>query len=262
MENLSNYDVDINHHCLSNTSDQKISFSQIEKDLNFFQERKEQTKIRYQPLAIIDIDGTIFNNFNRQTQIFKEKILPKYPFLKKHKFIQMWKSLNYPAYSIIPYIEKIICNIVLLDRIKREFQKWFLSNIYLPFDVPFLYGKELIYHYSRKKYEIWFLTGRPIKNMYLGTVSQLNLYFPQKEYLWKLIMKYDDHISDDDFKINYLRKMKKVSNFDNRHVVYVDDNSKIINHVSSNFPKFNLMNCNPYLEFKWKIPSKYQIPWI
>lgn len=183
-------------------------------------------------IIIIDIDGTIVDNFPRQQAIFSQILRKNFPQLNVNSLIES-VSDGRQAYSILKLIHPYCQTEIEFNSIKRKFIEEFLSDRFLSLDKPFP-GVNSFFKWMRSKdLTPIFLSGRPDHSMHSKTREVLLRHFPILAQMdFELILK-QELISDFDFKKQYLGtikidKMRKV-------LGYIDNESEICSYVQRSY---------------------------
>lgn len=159
------------------------------------------------PIFIVDLDGTLFDNYPRQLEIYR-KLENQFPQIR-HIIPDEELFLNPPPYNLLSLIEKNLVRIhysnikTLMKKVSREFLKMFLSNQFLQQDTPFLGAAAVLQEISKMGINIWYLTGRSQRTMKNGTLMSLRTAgfpLPVKNSTVSLIMKPTKKMTDKSFR--------------------------------------------------------------
>jgi hypothetical protein len=155
------------------------------------------------PLIVIDLDGTLVDYSIRTYSIFQE-IPHKFelPDDIKEKLLSI-KPTEFKYHPRENLIALDLNNDELVEKLSKFWEKCFLSNYYLDYDMPFDGVDEFIQNVLSLDMNIVYLTGRDEENMGMGTRAWLKKYkLHPIENRTRLILKTDMDL------INYQSKVK------------------------------------------------------
>jgi hypothetical protein len=159
------------------------------------------------PVLIIDLDGTLFDNYPRQLAIFRQLQL-KYPQIQ-NMIPEENLFLEPQPYSILSIIQSHLTendypqSKTLMQKLTHEFYHLFLSNQYLAQDVSFRGAAAILHAITKMGIHIWYLTGRSQRNMKFGTLNSIKVAgfpLPARNSTVSLIMKPRKNMHDDEFR--------------------------------------------------------------
>ncbi|WP_371806650.1 HAD family hydrolase [Candidatus Lokiarchaeum ossiferum] len=206
-----------------NTSDQLLQF--IKKKIR---SRSKQITM------ILDLDGTLIDNFPRQMVILQQHLQPHFPHLPWVQITQKINQNKHCLYSIMEVISEFVADKITFEEINAQFLKSFLSEQYLHHDQIIPGAKKFLQQLYRLNVEIIFLTGRPAFLMTKGTLKTLQKIIPPFErFTGKLIMKPNEDDADHKFKIEVMDEI--LSDHKNSYILYVDNEGSICNQISQEF---------------------------
>lgn len=240
--------------------DQKLNVQLLKSQIDLHLRAQAQEKNQIEGLSnylIMDLDGTILNNWPRQIQILLEEILPNYPHLQKSEILSSL-TREQSTYSILPYLEPFCNSSEEYKQVKQKFLDNFLSNKFLDQDRLFPGVNSFIEWLWSKKIHIIFLTGRPKSRMQESTQMFLFNNIPLlKRIPFTLSMKNED-ISDFDHKQAFLEQMRIDPN--NNLVAFIDNESEMCSLASIHFPDclvvhFRSFQSNAYQYSGYKLQS-------
>ncbi len=227
-------------------SDNNLFFKKIEHTILKQYQNSQKINLHPNPIAILDLDGTIFNNFPRQIQVYKKIILPKFSQLTSFNLISKWNQQIPVPYSILPSIRTVTKSSEVFHAIQRIFLKYFLTDQFLKYDQPYILGNTILKLLTQLNYDIIFLTGRLYRSMYRGTKLQLENLLPNHTRAFNLIMKPSMDISDDLFKYQIIKRMEYSGFLENHFIFFLDDNPQICRDIKQSYSSIKTMNCVPY----------------
>jgi hypothetical protein len=209
-------------------------------DLHLSTQEKNQSE-GVTNFLIIDLDGTILNNWPRQLQILLQEILPKYPHLPKSEILNIVTQTP-PKYSLLPFLHPFCQISDEFQQIEHIFLNNFLSNKFLNQD-RFYPGINSFFEWLRmKNIHLVFLTGRLESQMRESTQKILVKHIPSLLSIpFTLCMKRDD-ISDFDHKQVYLEQLSVDPN--NHLVAFIDNESEMCSLASQYFPECLVVHFN------------------
>ncbi len=164
------------------------------------------------PIAVFDIDSTIFNVSPRNQvileAILKEDWLKKE--LKRESFDELKsKVLTDKDWGLEP-LYQILSEELSSESIKQAKRFWaarFFTNEYLKHDIPYDFCIPFIQKLETKGFKIMYLTGRDNERMRAGTLNQLKKWeLPLKEDS-DLITKPNKGLIDGPYKQEALSKL-------------------------------------------------------
>jgi hypothetical protein len=172
-------------------------------------------------LRELAIQESFSSQFHEHAKLLKEITLKPHDWGTKDALIRL--GLRFPENAI---------------QLIREFwREKFFSNDYLKHDLMYDSSQSFVQLCKDLNCEIFYLTGRSERLMREGSVRQLeNFKFPlaKPEHL---IMKTDEFVEDEDFKLKKLREIKK--DFD--HVYFFENEPVITESIQKNLPEVNII---------------------
>lgn len=212
-----------------NTGDKLLHF--IQQNL---QNRSNQTYQKKKFTVILDLDGTLIDNFPRQMRILQDQLKPQFPYLPWEQIIKKINQKKKIIYSVLEVISEFVPDKITFNEISVQFLKYFLSERYLHHDQIIPGAKKFVRQLYRFGVEIIFLTGRPASLMTLGTLKILQKIVPNFErFGGKLIMKPKEDLADKKFKIEIMDEI--IIDHENSEIIYVDNEGSICNKINQEF---------------------------
>ena len=222
-------DQNINVHLLK---------SQIDLHLSTQEKNQSEGVTNY---LIMDLDGTILNNWPRQLQILLQEILPKYPHLPKSEILKILTQTP-SKYSLLPFLHSFCRNLSEIWQIEHIFLNNFLSNKFLDQDRFYPSVNSFFEWLRMKNIHLVFLTGRIESQMRESTQNILVKHIPSLSSIpFTLCMKRED-ISDFDHKQVYLEQLGADPN--NNLVAFIDNESEMCSLASQYFPESLVVHFN------------------
>ncbi|MHA1521203.1 MAG: HAD family hydrolase [Promethearchaeota archaeon] len=191
--------------------------------------------------VILDLDGTILNNWHRQLQILMQVILPKYISIPKSEILSLLNQ-EQSVYSILPFLKPFCKTAEEYQQIKQIFLDNFLSNNFVDQDILYNGVSSLIDWFLTKNIHLVFLTGRPRSRMLKSTQKYIFDHFPLTQSIPFTLSMKTNEISDFDHKRIYLKKLQadQKSNL----VAFIDNESEICAFASEVFPECLIVHFN------------------
>jgi hypothetical protein len=187
------------------------------------------------PLAVFDLDGTLFNNSVRAIRIFQE--FAHAHALDHPELISAFQSLKSDG---LPYLVKDIVATVgvtepsVVKAIESFWFERFFTDAYMGFDLPTPGAVQVVQRLYSAGVVPVYLTGRDAPNMLQGTVAALQRDgFPIGTADTRIILKPDFHTPDTEYKasvVDHLRHQGDV-------VALFDNEPGICNLLSRAFPE-------------------------
>lgn len=195
------------------------------------------------PLAIFDLDSTLYNVSHRTQKIVESFILEpevktlyakEIEFLRNVKFESrdwgMKEALLRHSFSSTEQFYKAI---------REYWNKHFFSSNFLHADIPYDGAVEYVNELYQAGIQIYYLTGRDDPNMREGTVQSLRKWgFPTENLDKILIMKpTKGSIEDEEYKDIRIRQLKTLS----PHVWFFENEPLIIHKVLASSPEVKIV---------------------
>jgi hypothetical protein len=198
------------------------------------------------PVAVFDLDGTLFNNFPRQIAIFNQVLKQEYPELQIYPDNAFDMDEQDQPYSLLALVQPKIESSDRMKEIKHNFLKFFLSNEFLAYDSPYPGSRNLIEFLLDMGFKIVYLTGRPFESMYGGTVASIKSAGlptpndPKYENRIQLFMKPDIRMEDFAYKEKVFENFKERA--DEKIVFFFDNEATACNLAQKAFPESKVIH--------------------
>ena len=189
-------------------------------------------------LIVLDLDSTLYNVSSRTQAILHhlgrdDEFSKLYPSSAKALLEVEIRHTDWGVKEALIRSE-IKESLDFFDRIRSHWVKYFFSNHFLKFDVPYSGAVDFVQKLHDMGFSILYLTGRSHSSMLEGTKESLkNCGFPEShnENI-RLKLRPDHFIKDEEFKSTVLDS--EVENF--KSIWLIDNEPVILNKVAMTHP--------------------------
>lgn len=195
------------------------------------------------PLAIFDLDSTLYNVSFRTQKIIEEfsvdsEILRRFP----HETTQL-RSVQVMAkdWGLREPLARAGLNASkeFFRELRRFWEEHFFSSRFLHVDIPYPGAVEYVRGLEQNGVQVIYLTGRDEPNMRVGTLKSLEKWgFPLKNPNTQLIMKsFKGSMEDETYKSVHIMELKKRFT----HVWFFENEPVIIQQVIKSSPEVQVV---------------------
>lgn len=199
-------------------------------------------KSKSKPLAVFDIDSTIFN-VSPRNQVIYEAVLKEAWLknkLKKESFDQLKsKTLSFSDWGLEP-LYKVLINELSEVELKTARKFWverFFTGEYLKYDEPYQYCIPFIQKLEEAGFYIMYLTGRDDHRMREGTLNQLKKWELPLKKDTDLITKPTKGLVDGPYKREALLNLLSTEN----HTWFFDNEPNVLNYCDFKDENYHLV---------------------
>lgn len=169
-----------------------------EVDGNFREKVLEILRATHRPVAVFDLDGTVFDVTHRSVEILRRfldqpSVAEQFPRLTALAKTIQYKDFKYSmeqtlnAFGIDRYSQQ---NADFLHAAEDYWFKNFFTSELLAFDRPYAGALECVQFFHKNGAHIVYLSGRDIPNMSAGTIRSLEDYgFPHEGHTVSIFLK-------------------------------------------------------------------------
>lgn len=211
-----------------------------QKDISKIHSYLSSLRESSRPLAIFDLDSTLYNVSPRTQKIvhdfcLSDEVKQLYP---KESSILTDISIGSSDWGYFEALDRhnFISSVRFLKSLSKFWRQNFFSNTYMDHDETYKNASTFVNSFAPLDCEVMYLTGRSQNKMLAGSLKNLKRdSFPlQNEN--SLVMKTNPDLSDHIFKTDFIAEIKK--NYE--HIILFENEPKILNRVHVDHPEVML----------------------
>lgn len=208
-----------------------------EKDISQINSYIDTLTTSARPLAIFDLDSTLYNVSPRTAKIIQDfclinEIVSTFPKETSQLKKTMITSKDW-GYMEALERDDFIAPIKFLKKLVQFWRKHFFSNDYLVADEPYTKASDFVNKFISLNIKTIYLTGRSENKMQTGSLKKLQLDGFPINPTNMLNMKPNSDLLDHVFKSNFIANLK--NNFD--QILLFENEPKIINRINLDHPE-------------------------
>jgi len=211
------------------------------------------------PLAIFDLDSTLYNVSPRTSKIVQDfcrldEMATRFP---KETSTLLSITINKSDWGYFEALERndFVTSVIFLKLLAKFWRKNFFSNDYMDHDLMYNGASNFVNATLARGCEIIYLTGRSHSKMREGSIRNLKRdNFPLKNDQ-SLVMKTNTDLQDHLYKSDFIKSI--MSEYD--QIILFENEPKILNRVRKDHPEVKLCFINSTHsraeELRLKIPT-------